>query len=168
MDEPDIIEVDDTGMVVLDDDPVLASIRRDSRRLSDPRLRERLMGIVASGTPIPRAAEMCGVTTALVYRVLTADRAGATAIKEGERVRIQEVANRVHGMVGNALDVMSELMSDPDQDGKVRLDAAKTVINYSGTFPDAKGKSRVRGVSVEIGGAGDKDFAARLRTITVD
>lgn len=166
--EPDIIEIDEAGLMVLDDDPVLARIRQDATRLSDPRLRERLMGIVAGGTPIPRAAELCGVTTTLVYRVLAADRAGATAIKEGERVRIQNVTTQVHNMVDNALAVMGELMSDPDQDGKVRLDAAKTVINYSGTFPDSKGRSRVRGVSVEIGGAGDRDFATRLRTITVD
>ena len=159
---------DDGKLVVLGADPVLDQIRRDVARMTEPRLRERVIGLVAGGTTVARTAERCGVSTSLVYRILSEDNAGVNALKQGENIRIQSVTARVHGMVDNALSVMNELMTDPDQDGKVRLDAAKTVINYSGTFPDSKGKPRARGVSVEIGGAGDSGFAARLRTITVD
>ena len=140
-------------------DPVATEIVNASARLTDGRLAERLIGVIQAGTPLDVAAEQLGLEVPAAMRVVMRHPQGKKALQSGEATRVHRFRATCQGHTDEAIRVIREVMANPDEEGKVRLNAAEKMIKYAGLYNEG---NKSRGVSVDITGG---EFAARLRVL---
>tara|TARA_Y100001963_G_C6636986_1_gene379050 strand:- start:18 stop:518 length:501 start_codon:yes stop_codon:yes gene_type:complete len=163
-----IIDITDpNSLEMVPEDPVLRRLRTETALLTDPVLSEQLIGLISGGIRVPEACRQLNIDPAQAFRILTRTSEGKEALKRGEDIRVGVIAETVKDQSLDAINVIHEIMMDGHQDAKQRLRAAEMILKNSGTFDDGKGRP-IQGMSVTVGSNAKGDFAARLRTITLE
>ena len=148
-------------------DDVLGALVRQSEAVADERNRRILRELVVT-LPVAKAAEQMHISETVAWRIIAADPEAQRALDEGDLVRHRMKLDQQRSYVGEALLVVRELMQDQEVDDKVRLAAAKDMLDRSNYFADPKqdnGSQAVVGVTLDFGG--DDEFARRFQSVTV-
>lgn len=95
---------------------------------------EIIAALLQHGT-IKEAAEAAGTAPRTIYDRMQ-DRDFRAAYMEAKNDLIRQAVFSINGKLSAAIDAVCEIMSDPEINPAVRLQAAQTILNNAGKFAD--------------------------------
>lgn len=95
---------------------------------------EIIAALMEHGT-VKAAAAAAGTTPRTIYDRMN-DREFRTAYAEAKNDIIRRAVFTINERLSDAIDTVSDIMSDPKNNPAIRLQAAQTIINNAGKFAD--------------------------------
>lgn len=99
---------------------------------------EIIAALMEHGT-IKAAAAAAGTTPRTIYDRMN-DREFRAAYAEAKNDIIRRAVFTINERLSDAIDTVSDIMSDPKNNPAIRLQAAQTIINNAGKFADRLAK----------------------------
>jgi len=107
--------------------------RYQIRELELTTVQQRVLAALTQGATINAAAEANGVHRTTIYRWARQYNAFQRAIERARQVHGETVHDELRGLSREAIDTLRELLRSPDSPASVRLRAAVSIIEATGS-----------------------------------